>query len=40
MCDYYYHLPIIFQKNNILDIKIELNINISDVVNINKKKII
>ena len=38
MCDYYHHLPIIFQKNNVLDIKIELNINISDVVNINKKK--
>ena len=39
MCDYYHHLPIVFQKNNVLDIKIELNINISDVININKKKI-
>ena len=36
---YYYILPINIQKYNELDIKIELNINLSDIIKYNKRKI-
>jgi curved DNA-binding protein CbpA len=37
--EYYYNLPISYQKINNLDINIELNIKIGDIANINKRKI-
>ena len=37
--EYYYILPIFIQKFNKLDIRIDLNINIKDIINKNKKKI-
>jgi curved DNA-binding protein CbpA len=39
MAEYFYFLPFSFQKINNNDIKIDLNINISDIVNNNKRKI-
>ncbi len=37
--EYFYHLPISFQKVNKLDIKIDLNIKLGDIANNNKRKI-
>jgi len=37
--EYFYHLPIYFQKINKLDIKIDLNIKLGDIANNNKRKI-
>jgi hypothetical protein len=37
--EYYYNLPIYFQKINKLDIKLDLNIKIGDIANNNKRKI-
>ena len=37
--EYYYNLPISIQKVNSLDIKLELNIKLSDITNKNKRKI-
>lgn len=37
--EYYYQLPIYYQKFNKLDIKIELPINLIDIINNNKRKI-
>ena len=37
--EYFYHLPMCFQKVNKLDIKIDLNIKIGDIANNNKRKI-
>ena len=37
--EYYYNLPISYQKINNLDINIELNIKIGDIASINKRKI-
>ena len=39
MAEYFFSLPFSFQKINKNDIKIELNINIIDIVNNNKRKI-
>jgi curved DNA-binding protein CbpA len=37
--EYYYHLPIYYQKINKLDIKLDLTIKIGDITNNNKRKI-
>jgi hypothetical protein len=37
--EYFYHLPLCFQKVNNLDIKLELNIKLGDIANNNKRKI-
>lgn len=37
--EYYYNLPISLQKNDPLDIKLDINIQLTDIINKNKKKI-
>lgn len=38
-CEYYYNLPILVQKKNVLDIHLDQNIMLGDVINKNKRKI-
>lgn len=36
--DYFYNLPIFLQKNNKLNINIDIDVSIMDILNKNKKK--